>query len=189
MFDGIVEAARPLWLTPMAVGDALGLAHAGTALFGFFIFLAALELLRSGSGVIAFIARLLAVFALVFTAAALHYGDFLAVPVRAALTVVTAELPVSQPHAALLATLGVVSVSAAYHAGKSSGISVSSHTSRGSHTRYVSSKQGQTATSGRIMAMDITERLHMRQLARNPRKQTVRNPKSMRTAGPGRNWG
>lgn len=188
MFEGIVEAARPLWLTPMAVGDVLGVAHAGTALFGLFVFVAALELLRSGAGIVAFIARLLAIMAFTISAASLHYGDFLAPPARAAISALTAELPVSQTHAALLATLGVVSVSAAYQAGKSNGLGASSHSSRGRHARYVSSKDGQSM-SGRVVAMGITERLHLRQLSRNPRKQTARTPKSMRTAGPRRNWG
>lgn len=188
--DSITAALAPLWETPLALADVLGMAHAGTTIFTFIVFLAALEFLRRTAGVLAMLARIMAVVSFGFMGASLHYGDFLAPPVHSVLMMMSERLPESKSDTALLATLGVATLGVAYRAGKSNGMSASSAPPRRGSMAYASTKSGQLQSSRqRVVALGITERLHLRQLAGQPKKPTSRYPKTMRTPGPARTWG
>ena len=188
--DSITAALAPLWETPIALANVLGLAHAGTTLFAFIVFIAALEFLRRTSGLLAFVARLGAVVAFGLMAASLQYGDFLAPPVHSVLMMVSERMPESKSDTALLATLGVATLGVAYRAGKSNGLYAANTVPRSSRIPYASTKSGQLQSSRqRVVSLGITERLHLRQLASQPKKSSARYPKTMRTPGPARNWG
>jgi hypothetical protein len=118
MTDAFAKAMEPFWGTPLALLDALGAAQAGTLLFALFVFIAALELLRSGTGLVAHAARALAVVALGMAAATFVYGDYLAPPAAAMLS--QSGLGPQRDHA-LVAVLGVAAVGVAYGAGRFEG--------------------------------------------------------------------
>jgi hypothetical protein len=188
--DSITAALAPLWETPLALADVLGMAHAGTTIFTFIVFLAALEFLRRTAGLLAIFARLIAVVSFGFMGASLQYGDFLAPPVHSVLMMMSERMPESKSDTALLATLGVATLGVAYRAGKSNGLSASSAPPRRGSMAYASTKSGLMQSSRqRVVALGITERLHLRQLAGQPKKPSSRYPKTMRTPGPARNWG
>jgi hypothetical protein len=190
IMNAITAALAPLWETPLALADVLGVAHAGTTLFTFIVFLAALEFLRRTAGVLAYVARIGAVISFGFMGASLQYGDFLAPPVHSVLMLMSERMPESKSDTALLATLGVATLGVAYRAGKSNGLNATSAPPRRSRTAYASSKSGLMQSSReRVVTLGITERLHLRQLAGQPKKPANRYPKTMRTPGPARTWG
>lgn len=115
MTDAFTKATEPFWGTPLALLDTLGAAQAGTLLFALFVFLAALELLRSGAGLVAHVARVLAIGALGMAGATFVYGDYLAPP-AAALLSQSGLAPHRDP--ALVAALGAAAVGVAYGAGR-----------------------------------------------------------------------
>ena len=198
MWDTIVAGAtslgEPLWQTPLAVANTLGVAEATTFLFSLFLFVAALEVLRASAGILVHGARLVALLAAGLASASLVYGDFLLPPAKAALTMITARLPQQHTQTAIAATIGVATIGAAYRAGK-----VSAATSARRASNYRASRMGSghaSARSGgrvsepdRVLALDTTRRLHMRQLAHNPKKAPTRQVKLVRTHVPARHWG
>ncbi len=196
MWDTIIDrlsaAFEPLLHTVIAVGTVLGLAKAGTMLFGFLLFVAALEALRSSTGLYALGARLMALVAVAIISATSMYGDFLVPPTKAAIALITARLD-AKPDSALLATLGFVGVGAAYKAGQSR-VATRANTRR-THTRF---RPGLSRTffapphrqeSNPALTMAPAERIQLRQITPNPRKAVARIVRSSRTLGPGRNWG
>jgi hypothetical protein len=187
--DSFTAALAPLWETPLALADVLGMAHAGTTIFTFLVFLASLEFLRRTAGLLAIVARVAAVISFGFMGASLQYGDFLAPPVHSVLMMMSERLPESKSDTALLATLGVATLGVAYRAGKSNGGGSSTPPRRG-RMAYASTKSGlMQSTRQHVVALGITERLHLRQLASQPKKPSSRYTKTMRTPGPARNWG
>jgi hypothetical protein len=188
--ETFTAALAPLWETPLALAQVLGLAHAGTTIFSFLVFLAALEFLRRSQGLLAVAARVGAVISFGLMGASLQYGDFLAPPVHSVLMLMSERMPESKSDKALLATLGVATLGVAYRAGKSSGLQAASLPPRRPRSLHATSKSGQLQSSRqRVVALGITERLHLRQLAGQPKKQSSRYPKTMRTPGPARAWG
>ena len=82
----------PLIQTPVAVFDLLSAAHANTLIFSVFACLAALELFRSSTGIVLYFARFAFAVAVLAIIATVQYGDFLAAPAKAALSVIMAMI-------------------------------------------------------------------------------------------------
>jgi hypothetical protein len=88
----------------------LGLASVGTTLAGLFLFVAALELLRSSSGVVAFFARGVAIGAVAFIGASFVYGDFMAPAAKAVYMRMAARIPEDHTSTVLAATVGAATM-------------------------------------------------------------------------------
>ena len=172
--DTISRATEPFWQTPMAVLDALGNAQAGTLLFSLFVFIAALELLRSGSGLVAGIARIIAVIALVMASATAIYGDYLAPPAAAMLTRV--GLHEHHQDQALVAMLGVAAMGVAFGAGRF-------EASPARIVRFERARSLGWGRAGEPPAPSVSERLQSRQATHNPKRaaqRTYRGPRPLR---------
>ncbi|MBP6011869.1 MAG: hypothetical protein KBA31_06540 [Alphaproteobacteria bacterium] len=173
--DTISRATEPFWQTPMAVLDVLGSANAGTLLFSLFLFIAALELLRGSSGVVAAFARIIAVVALVMASATAVYGDYLAPPATAMLT----RIGLQERHQdqALVAVLGVAAMGVAYGAGRfEAGPQIVKF------ERARSFGWGRALQSG-TPVHSVSERLQSRLATHNPKRpvqRTYRGPRQLR---------
>lgn len=195
--DHMTAALAPIWETPLAVLNVLGVAQAGTLLFALFLFVAALEVLRSGSGLIAYAARAVALFAATIAGASFFYGDFLAPPAKAALSLIAEKLPGAHQQSALYASLGLATVGVAVAAGP--GVGRNSRPTRSPRASgrdsYASTRWRSASSAPRLSAASASlvlgpiERLQLRQLTHNPKKAPTRTVRPARyIGGPGRQW-
>lgn len=175
--DTISRATEPFWQTPMAVLDVLGSAKAGTLLFSLFLFIAALELLRASSGVVAALARIIAVVAVAMASATAVYGDYLAPPATAMLT----RIGLQERHQdqALVAVLGVAAMGVAYGAGRfEAGPQQIVKFKRGGSFGWQRALQ-----AGAPPVQSVSERLQSRLATHNPKRpvqRTYRGPRPLR---------
>lgn len=110
MLDKLIA---PIWQTPLALFEVLGVAELGTSLVGLFLFLAALELLRSSSGPTAVFARGIAIGAVLFVSASLIYGDFMAPTAKALYAKMALRAPEDHTSTVLAATFGAAAAGVA----------------------------------------------------------------------------
>lgn len=172
MTDAFAKATEPFWGTPVALLEALVAAQAGTLLFAMFVFLAALELLRSGVGLVAHAARALAIVALGMAAATFVYGDYLAPP-AAALLSQSGLVPHRDP--ALVAALGAAAVGVAYGAGRFEGAPRRVSKAAPSGWRaLVAARPRAAQPSHREAPLNASARLQQRQAAHNPKRVPAR---------------
>lgn len=173
MTDTFAKATEPFWGTPLALLDALGAAQAGTLLFSLFVFIAALELLRSGVGLIAHLARALAIVALALASATFVYGDYLAPPAAALLS----QSGLAAPHhdQALVAVLGAAAAGVAYGAGRFEGAPRRAAKATVSRWRAPVAIRGRaTPSSDREPPLSAFALLQQRQVIHNPKRVQTR---------------
>ena len=182
LIDRLAVASEPLWQTPLALAHVLGLAQAGTALFGLFMFVAALELLRSSSGIVMHSARVVAFGAAGIVGASLIFGDFLAPPARAAISLIATRLPAAHAPTALFATLGAATAGIAYGASRKSGaakatkpVKSTAVRARLDHMHFAPAAGAVRITDmGRALMLDPAGRIQFRQLTNRPKTVAVR---------------
>lgn len=173
MTDAIAKATEPFWGTPLALLEALVAAQAGTLLFAMFVFLAALELLRSGVGLVAHAARALAIVALGMAAATLVYGDYLAPPAAAFLS--QSGLAAPRHDHALVAALGAAAVGVAYGAGRFEGAPRRAAKAAPAPWRALGAMRAPSARPpGGEVRLSALARLQRRQATHNPKRVPVR---------------
>lgn len=173
MTDAFAKATEPFWGTPLALLDALGAAQAGTLLFALFVFIAALELLRSGLGIVAHAARALAVVALGLAAATFVYGDYLAPPAAALLS----QSGLAAPHhdQALVAVLGAAAAGVAYGAGRFEGAPRRAAKAAPSGWRTLGAMRARAARQpDREVRLNAFALLQQRQALHNPKRVQTR---------------
>jgi hypothetical protein len=168
----------PLWQTPMALLEVLGLAQLGTAIVGLFLFLAALELLRSSSGAIALFARTVAVGAGAFVSAALIYGDFMAPTAMAVYTRIASRVPEDQTSAVLAATFGAATAGVALSSSRKSAGAPPKRTREHAEIQsrldvalvLAAVDPARVAALGKLRVLDAASRIQLRLLTNRPAK-------------------
>ncbi|MFM9864675.1 MAG: hypothetical protein ACKVRO_13815 [Micropepsaceae bacterium] len=174
MLDKILA---PIWQTPIALVEVLGLANLGTTLVGLFLFIAALEFLRSSSGAFETFARVLAVGAALFTGASLIYGDFMAPTAKAVYARVASRMPADHTSTMLAASFGAATAGVALSSAR--GRIVATPPPRGpraateSRSRLDLALVLAAADPARIAAMDTSSRIQLRLLTNRPAKSVV----------------
>lgn len=175
-------ALSPLIGTIVALGETIQLAEAGTGLFAFALVILSLEYLRESKGNLALVARALVVGALAFSAATLHYGDFMAQPAKAAFARFHAETAPTTRNVMLLTGLGAMGAGLTFYAGMKSGSAAAIRAARSvaakDARRFVSMRKDSTplrvSDLGRGLSLDLAGRLQLRVMTRNPKKPPIR---------------
>lgn len=173
----------PLWQTPMAVMEVLGLAHLGTAIIGLFLFLAALELLRSSSGVVALFARAVAVGAAAFVGASLIYGDFMAPTAKAVYATMASRTPVDHTSTVLAATFGAATAGVALSSSRKAAAAAPPRRGR-EHAEVqsrldialvlASADPARVSALSKLRVLDVASRIQLRLLTNRPAKVAER---------------
>lgn len=180
----------PLIQTPVAVFDLLSAAHANTLLFSVFACLAALELFRSSSGIVLYFARFAFAVAVLAIIATVQYGDFLAAPAKAAISVIMANQPPEGQQTAFITTLSLVTAGAAYQAGKANVQASRAPYRSTSHHARASARRGAKVgeKAGRLVDLSLSDRLLVRKMNTSRPIEAARTPKRMQTYQAPRNW-
>jgi hypothetical protein len=180
----------PLIQTPVAVFELLSAAHANTLIFSVFACLAALELFRSSTGIVLYLARFAFAITVLAIVATVQYGDFLAAPAKAALSVIMAHQPAEGQQTAFITTLSLVTAGAAYHAGKANVRAARAPYRSTSHQTRASAKRGVKAGDkpGRLVDLSLADRLLVRKMNTSRPIEAARLPKRMQTYQAPRNW-
>jgi hypothetical protein len=187
---GGIGLLDPLVHTPAAVFEMLLEAHAGSLIFTCFACLAALELVRSSTGLALHFARFGLAVSVVAIAATLHYGDFLAAPAKAAISAIMDKQPAAIQQTAFITTLSLVTAGAVYQAGKAK-VKVSRAPYRSApHAWRATSKPHERPAErgGRLVDLSLADRLLVRQMNCSRPVRTVRVPKRMQTYQAVRTW-
>ena len=170
---------EPFWLTLQALGGMVVAAGAGTAIFGTFLLLLSLDLLRLSKGPFVLVSRAAAVGSSLFVLAAFVYGDFLAPPAKAAYTAIVARSPVVSSNVVALTTLSAAGAGLFFYAGRQSAPrSVAALPPHRPSMRTLLSVRREAAAMrgagvaefGKALMLDPAGRLQLRQLSRNPKK-------------------
>jgi hypothetical protein len=165
---------EPLQQTLVALADVLVLAQAGTTLFGLFLFIAALELLRSSEGALTHFARFMAVAAATIVGTSLIFGDFLASPAKAAYILIAARMPAAHDDTAVFATLGLATAGLAYGMAKKSGSARMTERTGRSAARPRRSYRREAESQARVfglagaLKLDAAARIQMHQFSNRP---------------------
>jgi hypothetical protein len=168
------KIAAPLWQTPVALVEVFGLANLGTTVVGLFLFVAALEFLRSASGAFETFARVLAVAAALFTGASLIYGDFMAPTAKAVYARVASRMPEDHTSTVLAASFGAATAGVALSSGRAKTGSAAPqrrHRERAeSRSRLDLALVLAAVDPARLAALDTASRIQLRLLTNRPAK-------------------
>jgi uncharacterized SAM-binding protein YcdF (DUF218 family) len=180
----------PLIQTPVAVFELLSAAHANTLIFSVFACLAALELFRSSTGLVLYFARFAFAITVLAIIATVQYGDFLAAPAKAALSIIMANQPPEGQQTAFITTLSLVTAGAAYHAGKANVRASRAPYRSTPHQARASAQRGVKAGDkpGRLVDLSLADRLLVRKMNTSRPIEAARTPKRMQTYQAARNW-
>jgi hypothetical protein len=172
LIGGLAKLTEPYWLTLEALGDMIVGAGAGTALVGAFLLVLSLDFQRSSKGVLVPVSRVIAAAATAFFIASFVYGDFLAAPAKAAYSAIVARAPEVPSRAVVLTTLGAAGAGIFYYAGRKSAPDSRAHKPPSSTARTLLAARNAPFAQDftKAIALDAAGRLHLRQLARNPKK-------------------
>jgi hypothetical protein len=168
----------PLWQTPVALLEVLGVAQVGTAIVGLFLFLAALELLRSSSGVVALFARVVAVGAAAFVSASLVFGDFMAPTAMAVYARMASRVPEHHTSTVLAATFGAATAGVALGSSRRGAAVPPKRTREHAEIQsrldialvLASVDPVQASTLGKLRGLDTASRIQLRLLTNRPAK-------------------
>ena len=168
---------EPLWQTLVALAEVLGLAHLGTSFVGLFLFLAALELLRASSGVVALFARTVAIGAVVFVGASMIYGDFMAPTAKAVYFRMVSRMPEDHTTTVLAATFGAATAVALTSSRKGAAAPPrKTRASADTQSRLDLAQMlaavdpARVAALGKLRVLDTASRIQMRMLTNRPAK-------------------
>lgn len=181
---------EPFWLTLEALGAMVVAAGAGTAIFGAFLLLLSLDLLRMSKGPLIVVSRAAAIGSSLFVLAAFVYGDFLAAPAKAAYTAIVARSPTVPSNVVALTTLSAAGAGMIFYAGRQTAPRslAALPPQRPSMRTLLSVRREATAMRGagvaefgKALMLDPAGRLQLRQLSRNPKKATNNVRSAMRS--------
>lgn len=169
LLDGLAMLTEPYWLTLHALGLMIGEAGAGTALFGGFLFVLALDFLRGSKGIFVPVSRVLAVVSTLFFLASFVYGDFLAAPAKAAYSAIVARSTHVPPNVVVLTTLGAAGAGAFFMTSRRVAPRALMRAAP-SHTIVQAARRESVADIGRGLSLDTAGRLQLRHMSRNQKK-------------------
>ncbi len=166
----------------MALAEVLGLAHLGTSVVGLFLFLAALELLRASSGVVAVFARTVAIGAVVFVGASMVYGDFMAPTAKAVYFRMVSRMPEDHTSTVLAATLGAATASVALSSSRKGAASPPRKARQPAENQarldlalvLAAVDPERVAALGKLGVLDTASRIQLRLLTNRPAKAAER---------------
>lgn len=171
------KIAAPLWQTPVALVEVFGHANLGTTLVGLFLFIAALEFLRSSSGAFETFARVIVVGAALFVGASLIYGDFMAPTARAVYARLAARMPEDHASTVLAATFGAATAGVALSSVRGRSAAVPPHRPRtpaATRSRLDLALVLAAVDPSRIAALDAASRIQLRWLTNRPAKSALK---------------